>query len=133
MTLGYTSWLPETELTSTFSNGLKENKLMGTKCRECGARYLPPRAQCRCGSAQMEWFEAPSKGKILTCTLIVQPSESMIKYAPYIIALAELEDGSRIMAQLSEATLKTTKVGMQVEVVSHTVERNVIIYKFVPL
>ena len=133
MKFGYTSWLPETELVSTFSDGLRDNKLMGTKCRNCGAKYLPPRIHCRCGSSQMEWFEAPSKGKILTYTLIAQPSESMSKYAPYIIAIAELEDGSRILAQLSESTLRAVKVGMQVEVVSHTVSGKGATYKFIPV
>ena len=132
MNFGYTSWLPETDIISTFSNGLRNNKLMGTKCRDCGAKYLPPRIHCRCGSSQMEWFEAPSKGKILAYTFIAQPSESMSKCAPYMIAIAELDDGSRIMAQL-DAILKTMKVGMRVKIVSHTVAGRGTAYKFVPV
>ena len=133
MKFGYTSWLPETEPISTFSTGLRNNKIMGTKCKDCGAKYLPPRIHCRCGSSQMEWFEAPSKGKILTYTLVAQPSESMSKCAPYMMAIAELEDGSRIMAQLTDATLRTVKVGMQVKIVSHTVAGKGTAYKFVPV
>jgi uncharacterized OB-fold protein len=133
MDFGYISWLPETELISTFAEGLRQNKLMGTKCRDCGTKYLPPRNHCRCGSSRIDWFEAPSKGKILTYSLIAKPSENMYKYAPYMIIIVELDDGLRILAELSNSTLKSVKVGMQVEVVTCTIEGKGTIYKFVPI
>jgi uncharacterized OB-fold protein len=132
MKFGYTSWLPETAIISTFSSGLEDNKLLGTKCKGCGAKYLPPRNHCRCGSNKMEWFEAPPNGKILTYTLVAQPSESMSKYAPYVIAIAELEDGSRILGQFSDGTTRTLKVGLQVKVVFQTVAGKGATYKFTP-
>ena len=132
MRFGYTSWLPETEPVSTFVEGLKDDKLMGTRCKNCGAKYLPPRGHCKCGSSEMEWFEAPSQGKILTYTLIKYPPESMSKYAPYTVAVAELADGSRILAQLTGASPKILKVGMRIEVVRHRVSEDRVVYEFRP-
>lgn len=133
MKFGYVSWLPQTELMSKLIEELNTNRLMGTKCKKCGAKHLPPRAHCRCGSEDMEWFEAPRKGKILAYTLVTYPPESMAKYAPYIVAVAELEDKSRLLAQLSGVTPRTLKVGMSIQVVSHRVSEDRIAYKFTPL
>jgi len=133
MKFGYVSWLPETELMSRFVEELKNNKLVGTRCKKCASKYLPPRAHCKCGSSEMEWFEAPRQGKILTYTLVTFPPESMSKYAPYIVAVAELEDGSRLLAQLTGVTPKSLRVGMAVHVVSHQVSEDRIVYKFKPL
>jgi len=133
MKFGYVSWLPETELMSRFVEELKNNKLVGTRCKKCASKYLPPRAHCKCGSSEMEWFEAPRQGKILTYTLVTFPPESMSKYAPYIVAVAELEDGSRLLAQLTGVTPKSLGVDMKVQVVSHQVSEDRIVYKFKPL
>jgi len=133
MKFGYVSWLPETELMLRFVEELKNNKLVGTKCKKCASKYLPPRAHCKCGSSDMEWFDAPRQGKILTYTLVTFPPESMSKYAPYIVAVAELEDGSRLLAQLTGVTPKSLRVGMKVQVVSHQVSEERIVYKFKPI
>lgn len=130
---GYVSCLPETQLVARFVEELRNERLMGTRCCKCGVKYLPPRAHCKCGSADMEWFEASRQGKILTYTSIVFPPQSMSKHAPYIVAIAELRDGSRLLAQLRGATLKTLKVGMPVQVVSRLVSTDRIVYEFEPI
>ena len=130
---GYVSWLPETELMAKFLEALKQGKLMGTKCRKCGAKHLPPRQHCKCGSSEIEWYEAPAKGKIFTYTMVTFPPDSMAKYAPYIVAVAELEDGSRLLAQLTGATPATLKVGLPIQVVPHQITEDRIAYKFKPL
>jgi len=133
MKFGYTSWLPETELVVKFMEELKKDKLMGTRCKKCAARYLPPRAHCKCGSHEMEFYEAPTKGKLLTYTLVTFPPESMSRYAPYIVAVAELEDGSRLLAQITGVTPKSLQVDMPIQVVTHQISEERIAYKFKPL
>lgn len=133
MRFGYVSWLPQTEMIAKFVEELKHERLMGTLCKQCAAKYLPPRAHCKCGSNEMEWFEAPKAGKILTYTLVTFPPESMTKYAPYIVAVAELDNGSRLLAHITGVTPKTLKVGMRVQVVSLQVTHDRIVYKFKPI
>jgi len=130
---GYVSWLPETELMAKFLEALKQGKLMGTKCQKCGAKNLPPRQHCKCGSSEVEWYEAPTKGKLFTYTMVTFPPDSMAKYAPYIVAVAELEDGSRLLAQLTGVTPATLKVGLPIQVVPHQITEDRIAYKFKPL
>jgi uncharacterized OB-fold protein len=113
-----------------FIEALKEGKLMGTKCKKCGAKYLPPRAHCKCGSHEVEWYEAPTRGKLFSYTLVTFPPDSMTSYAPYIVAVAELEDGSRLLAQITGVSPKTLQVGLPLQVVSHQISEDRIVYKF---
>ncbi len=128
--LGYISLLPETHLVAEFVEELRNERLMGTRCRKCKARYLPPRAHCKCGSANMEWFGVPRQGKILTYTSVGFPPQSMSKHAPYIVAIAELRNGSRLLAHLTGVTLKMVRVGIRVQVVSRLVAEHGIVYEF---
>jgi len=129
---GYASWLPETNMMRKFTEELANGRLMGTKCKKCKTKYMPPRIQCRCGSTDMEWYEAPKKGKLLAYTIIMYPPESMQKYAPYIVAVAELEDGTRLLSHIVGVTPKTLKVGMPIEVSISKVSEDRITYKFKP-
>jgi len=115
-----------------FIEALKEGRLMGTKCKKCGAKYLPPRTHCKCGSHEVEWYEAPTRGKLFSYTLVTFPPESMTKYAPYILAVAEFEDGSRLLAQIMGVSPKTLQVGLPVQVVSHQISEDRIVYMFEP-
>lgn len=133
MRFGYVSLLPETVLVTKFMEELKNNHLMGTRCKKCGTKYLPPRAHCACGSDEIEWYEAPKQGKLLTYTIVAFPPESMSKYAPYIVAIAELEDGSRLLAHLTDATPKNLQIGMKLQVVPHQISADRLTYKFKPL
>ncbi len=133
MRFGFVSFLPDTELMAKFLNELKNNRLMGIKCLKCGTRYLPPRAHCACGSTEIEWYEAPKQGKLLTYTIVAFPPESMTKYAPYILAVAELDDESRILAHIADVTPKNLQLGMRVQVVTHQISMDRLAFKFKPL
>ena len=115
-----------------FLEALKQGKLMGTKCQKCGTKHMPPRQHCKCGSSEVEWYEAPTKGKIFTYTMVTFPPDSMAKYAPYIVAVAELEDCSHLLAQLTGVTPATLKVGLPIQVVPHQITEDRIAYKFKP-
>lgn len=133
MRFGFVSFLPDTELVAKFLQELKNNRLMGVKCKKCGTKYLPPRAQCTCGSTEIEWYEAPKYGKLLTYTIVAFPPESMTKYAPYILAIAELDDGSRILAHITDVTPKNLQMGMRIQVVPHQISTDRLTFKFKPL
>lgn len=132
MKFGYVSWLPQTELVNKFIEELKNERLMGTRCKKCNAKYLPPRSHCVCGSQDMEWYEAPKKGQIAAYTIVTFPPESMEKYAPYIVAVAELEDKTKLSAHVSGVTPKDLRIGLPVQVISHKVSEEKIVYKFKP-
>jgi uncharacterized OB-fold protein len=133
MRFGFVSFLPDTELVAKFLDELRNNRLGGSICKKCGTKYLPPRAHCACGSTEIEWYDAPKQGKLLTYTIVAFPPENMIKYAPYILAVAELDDGSRLLAHIADVTPKNLQVGMRIQVVSHQISADRLTFKFKPL
>lgn len=78
---------------------LKENKLMGLKCFDCGAVTVPPKAACeRCSSTGLEVTPLAGRGVIRTFTVIRIAPEGL--QAPYIVVLVELEEGPWLMGNL---------------------------------
>jgi len=107
-----------------YNEALKENKLLGLKCKECGAITVPPKMVCRqCTSPDMDIIELGGKGKIVTFTTVNVASEGRQDELPYIIVLVELDEGPWIMGNLididpNEATMeligKRVKMGHKV-------------------
>jgi uncharacterized OB-fold protein len=82
-----------------YEEGLKEGKLLGLKCKDCGQVTCPPMIVCqRCGSTNIEKTELSGKGEIMTYTVIRIPPEGY--EAPYIVCLAKTEEGPWIVGRL---------------------------------
>lgn len=82
-----------------YERGLKEGKLLGLKCQDCGAVTCPPMAVCRkCGSRKLEAVELSGRGELMTFTIIRVPPEGM--EGPYIVSLVRTEEGPWVMGRL---------------------------------
>lgn len=93
-------------------------RLIGSRCTNCGKISYPPRKACpRCGSVNLEKISLPKRGKVLSYTVIRAPPRAYLKYSPYIVALIELENGAKILAQLTDVEPEEVKSGMIVEAV----------------
>jgi uncharacterized protein len=85
---------------------LEEEKIMGTRCKKCGASALPPRPVCiSCHSAEMEWTEFQGAGKLAAFTSIAVAPPAMAKEGfgrnnPYIVGVIELAEGNRIVGRI---------------------------------
>ena len=107
-----------------YNEALKKNKLLGLKCKACGAITVPPKMVCRqCTSPDMEIVELKGTGKIQTFTTVNVASEGRESEVPYTIVLVELDEGPWIMGNLididpAEASMELIgrKVKMGVEV-----------------
>jgi hypothetical protein len=86
-----------------YSAALKQDKLLGLKCKECGAINVPPKMACgKCGNTDMDIFELSGKGKIRTFTNVNVTSEAREGETPYTIVMVELDEGPWIMGNLIE-------------------------------
>ncbi len=107
-----------------YNEALKENKLLGLKCKECGTITVPPKMVCRkCASPNMEIIELKGRGKIQTFAPVFVAAEGREDEVPYIIVLVELDEGPWLMGNLTgvdpkEATMeligKRVKMGHKV-------------------
>jgi hypothetical protein len=93
-----------------YKEALKESKLLGLKCGNCGAYTVPPRMVCgECASDQLEIVELSGRGRLQTFSIIYVPPEGF--EAPYLVGLVELEEGPWVMANIEgvppeEATMQ---------------------------
>lgn len=93
-------------------------RLEATYCPNCLTTYFPPRELCTsCGSKELEKKKLPTKGKLVTYTVIHTPPRGFEFYAPYIVGLVKLEDGTHITAQITDAEPDNLSMGIDVEAV----------------
>lgn len=91
---------------ASFNEYLAEHKLMGARCLQCGALYLPPRALCpACFSAGLAWEELPGAGSLAAFTSIyIAPTfmeaQGYGRKNPYLTGIVELAEGVKISARL---------------------------------
>jgi uncharacterized OB-fold protein len=85
-----------------YNEALKQNKLLGLKCKQCGAVTVPPRIACsNCASTDMDIVELSGKGKIQTFTTVFVAPEGREGECPYVIVMTELDEGPWIMGNLT--------------------------------
>lgn len=83
----------------TFQQALKDNRLLGLRCETCGAYTVPPRRVCmECAGEDLTVVELSAKGTIRTFTVINVPPEGI--EAPYIVGMAELQEGPWVMGNI---------------------------------
>jgi scaffold protein (connect acetoacetyl-CoA thiolase and HMG-CoA synthase) len=86
---------------------LKDGKLMGSKCAECGNVDLPPRRLCSKCLKEAAWLELSGKGKVKTFTAVYVGVPAMEQKGynrkhPYIFSIVKVEEGPMVSGQLIE-------------------------------
>ena len=84
-----------------YTDGLKEDKILGSKCNRCGQLMIPLKSICpKCGSFDVEEFETTGNGVIRIFTIIYVAPEKFKDEVPYIVALINLDEGGTVMGRL---------------------------------
>jgi len=115
-------------------------RLEGGLCSNCGHTMFPKGEVCPiCGSKDIVTKQLPRRGKVISYSVIWNAPRGYEYYTPYIVALIELEDGTKLMSQLTDIEPSQVTEGMEVEMVLRKVrvsgESGIIAYayKFRPL
>ncbi|HEC56661.1 MAG TPA: Zn-ribbon domain-containing OB-fold protein [Candidatus Syntrophoarchaeum butanivorans] len=101
-----------------WSEALKEGKIKGIKCKECGAITAPPFSvcqRCRTPFRDFEIVDLSGQGEIMSYTIIFTSPEGF--EAPYVVALVKTDEGAWIPARLDvdvERAQKEFLVGKRV-------------------
>ncbi|HEX4220711.1 MAG TPA: bifunctional MaoC family dehydratase N-terminal/OB-fold nucleic acid binding domain-containing protein, partial [Acidimicrobiales bacterium] len=97
-----------------FFKGAREGKLLIQRCSECGTLRHPPRPACpNCRSFRWDALQASGRGTIYSFVVNHYPQVPAFDY-PLIVALIELEEGTRLVANVSHMTPETVAIGMPV-------------------
>jgi len=109
----------------SYEQFLNEEKLMGSRCKQCGAFYVPPRPICiKCYASEMEWVQTKGKGKLaaFTCIAVGPPfmmEEGYDRTRPYVSGVVELDEGARVVARIEgvdSSKPETIKIGTPLRV-----------------
>ena len=90
---------PETE---PFWQGCRDGELLLQCCRACGNLQYYPRAVCTgCLSSDLDWRRASGRGHIHSFTTVHRAlSPAFEDDLPYVVAVIELEEGSRMVSRI---------------------------------
>jgi uncharacterized OB-fold protein len=87
--------------TNDFIDFLEKGEVRGTRCKDCGKVFFPPRSDCcQCLSDHMEWVEVSGPGKLVTYSRLQYAPAGFEAELPYTIALAEFEN-CKVFGRLS--------------------------------
>lgn len=94
----------------------KEHRLVIQRCAGCGTLRHPPRPRCdRCGSYDWDALAASGRGSVYSYVVNHHPEVPGFDY-PLAVGLVELEEGTRLVADIVGIDPSAITVGMSVEV-----------------
>ena len=101
-------------ISQPYFDGCKNGQLLLQHCLSCDRSQFYPRVVCsHCGAASLTWQQAAGEGVVASFTVVRRPV-SMAYEAPYAIALIDLPEGVRMMAQLGGIDVSEISVGLRV-------------------
>ena len=117
--------------TNDFVSQLEQGKIMGTKCKQCGLQFFPPRANCyQCLSSDMEWFEVSGTGKLLSYSKLKYGPVGFEGDLPYCIAVLDY-GGHKIFGRIDkEIEDSEIKIGMDMKAKVNTLPNGQLNYIF---
>ncbi|MGZ3606541.1 MAG: Zn-ribbon domain-containing OB-fold protein [Syntrophales bacterium] len=111
----YTWWVGETG--SKFLVSIRDHqKILGTKCQECGTVYVPPRKNCgRCFVDMDEWVDIADEGVITAYTIVYYAHPVQPIKPPFAYALIKLDGADVGFLHLIKKDLDKIKNGLRVK------------------
>jgi uncharacterized OB-fold protein len=96
----------------------RRGKLVLRECVECGRRHFPPRLACpHCWSQRLHWLDASGEGTVYTFTVMHRaPEPPWLSRVPYVVALVDLVEGPRMMANVVGEDALGVAIGERVHV-----------------
>lgn len=118
--------------TQVFWDGLREHKLLIQRCAGCGTLRHPPRPMCpSCSSLAWDTVEASGRGTVHSFVMPQHPPFPFMEY-PYIVALVDLEEGTRLISNLIDVAPDEASIGMPVEVTYVEFDDDLVLHQFRP-
>jgi uncharacterized OB-fold protein len=113
----YTKPIPDPDGTEApFWQGAAEGELRIQICGACGHQQHYPRKLCTQCGAEPTWHTTSGRGTIYTFTVVRQFGMPPFKdELPYVVAMIELEEGVRMLSNVTDVSPDDVHIGMAVE------------------
>ncbi len=118
--------------TRFFWDGVKEHKLLIQRCGNCATLRHPPRPMCpSCHSLDWDAVEASGRGTVYS---FVMPRHPQFPFFDddYIVALIELDEGTRLVSNVVDVAPEDVRIGMAVVVRFDAFDGGVVLPVFTP-
>jgi len=97
-----------------FFEGAAEGRLLIQRCSSCGRLRHPPTPACpNCRSFEWDAVDSSGRGTVFSFVVVHHPQVPPFEY-PLPIAVVELDEGTRIVADLIEIDPAAVHIGMRV-------------------
>jgi uncharacterized OB-fold protein len=124
------SMTPDTQF---FWDALRDRKLLIQRCTDCGALRHPPRPMCpACRSLGWDTVEAVGQATVSSFVVPRHPEMPFMEH-PYIVALVELDEGTKLVTNLVDVDLDDATIGMRVEVTYLECDDGLVLHQFRPV
>lgn len=118
--------------TKFFWDGAAQHRLLVQRCAACATFRHPPRPMCpTCNSVEWEAVESSGRGTVYSFVIPRHPPLPWFE-DPYIVALVELEEGTRLVTNVVDAAPEDVTIGMAVTVRFEHFDNEVVLPVFVP-
>jgi len=123
-----------TELTRPYWEAAREGRLVVQRCVRCRRLWHPPLHRCpRCHATELDWAPVGGRGAVYTFTVVDHPTHVALQdQVPYVVALVELHEGPRVLANVRGCAPEEVRVGMPVQVAFEKVDEVITLPQFVP-
>jgi uncharacterized OB-fold protein len=102
---------PVTEVTEPFWAATRDKRLLLQWCTDCDRPVWYPREVCpACLGDALEWRDTPGHGQVYACTVEYKPQNPAMP-GPYVVALIELDEGVRLLANVVDTDPESVAVG----------------------
>jgi len=107
---------PVTADTRPFWDRCRAGQLSYQRCAACGRVQFYPRVLCAaCGGRALDWERSAGLGRVHAVTVVYRaPSPAFRADVPYAIALVDLDEGFRMMANVVGCDPETVAIGDRV-------------------
>jgi uncharacterized OB-fold protein len=104
-----------TDDSAVFWDGAADGRLVAQRCGECGRLRHPPRPMCPyCNSLNVDVETLSGRGRVYSYAVLHHPQHPAFDY-PVLAVLVDLDEGVRIVSNLTDTAPGDVRIGMPVE------------------
>jgi uncharacterized OB-fold protein len=99
-----------------FFEAAARGELLYQQCPRCGHRQFYPRVLCTACAGEAAWATAAGRGAVHTFTIVRQNGQPPFRdELPYVVAMVELDEGVRMMGNVTGCPPEAVHIGLRVE------------------
>jgi hypothetical protein len=121
-----------TPLSRPHWDGCRDGVLRYQRCRDCDTAVFVPQPVCPgCFGDGLAWVASSGRGAVYSFTVVHRPQRPAFE-VPYVVVIAELEEGWSMLSNLVDCDPADVRVGLPIEVVFRAMSEEITLPYFRP-